>query len=132
MAANGTSSHEPAATEAAALSHEPGTSSHEPGTSSHEPAKRSNESPEGGTTVKSKARLADPPQAETAQEESLEDASDSEMREFDPEIDCIWTIAGVHCSTYEYATEILVCARWERLVCQATRRSQGTGRSGPH
>ena len=100
-------------------------SSHEPGTSSHEPA------------ATAAAALSQQPAATSAlalsHEPPATDASVSSLwRPFDPEIDCVWTIAGVCRTTWEIEIEILVCARWERLVCQAMRRSQGTGRSRLH
>ena len=86
-------------------------SSHEPGTSSHEPA------------ATAAAALSHQPAATSAlalsHEPPATDASVSALRRpFDPEIDCAWTIAGVCCSTEEMEAEILVGARWERLVAK--------------
>ena len=82
-------------------------SSHEPGTSSHEPA------------ATAAAALSHQPAATSALALSHEPpATDPDIRPFDPDIDCAWTIAHVCCTTKEIETEILVGARWERLVAK--------------
>ena len=89
-----------------------GPSLHEPGTSSHEP-------PATAAAALSHQPAATSPSALSHDEPPATDASVSSLwRPFDPDIDCAWTIAGVCCSTEEMEAEILVGARWERLVAK--------------